>query len=108
MIFFDGHTDTLCRIADEKHDLYENNLQLDINRLNKKGKSVQFFAVYISPEYYGAYALRRAVELIECFYGELEKYNNYMSLCLKYSDIINALEEGKYTRTQECWTCKSS
>ena len=41
MKYFDLHCDTLCRVADENGNLYENSFDIDLKRLSKFEKATQ-------------------------------------------------------------------
>jgi len=63
--------------------------------MKKRGKYVQFFAAFISPEYYGGRAMKRAIELIDKFYEQWKTYKDDMMLCCNYNDIVTSLNENK-------------
>jgi len=95
MIIVDGHCDTITRIMDEGKQLYQNDCHLDIKRLKRCGSYVQFFAAFIDPQYLPFGGLRRAVQIIDEFYKQIEKNNDDIKLCCCYHDIFSALEKGK-------------
>ncbi|TYQ18254.1 UNVERIFIED_CONTAM: membrane dipeptidase [Acetivibrio alkalicellulosi] len=95
MIILDAHCDTLTKIMETNSNLYHNNSHVDLQRLKKIGKSVQFFAAFIDPAYCQAYALKRALQIIDVFYSQLEIYKDNMMLCCNYNDILDALSQNK-------------
>jgi len=95
MIIVDAHTDTLTKLIATGENIYSNSLNLDIKRMKKRGKYVQFFAAFISPEYYGGRAMKRAIELIDKFYEQWKTYKDDMMLCCNYNDIVTSLNENK-------------
>lgn len=95
MIIVDAHTDTLTKLIATGGNIYSNSLNLDIKRMKKRGKYVQFFAAFISPEYYGGRAMKRAIELIDKFYEQWKTYKDDMMLCCNYNDIVTSLNENK-------------
>jgi len=95
MIIFDAHCDTITKIMELNTNLYQNNCHIDISRLKKSGNFVQTFAAFIEPIYSPAYAMRRAMEIIDRFYSELNIYKDDITLCCNYNDINEALEQNK-------------
>lgn len=95
MIIVDAHCDTLTKIFNTGEKLYSNNYNLDVKRMFERGNYVQFFAAFINPEYYHAYAMKRTIELIDTFYEECSICNDAITLCCNYNDIISALDTGK-------------
>ncbi|AEV68414.1 dipeptidase [Acetivibrio clariflavus] len=95
MIIFDAHCDTITKIMELNSNLYSNNCHIDILRLKKAGNCVQTFAAFIAPIYSPAYAMKRAMQIIDRFYSELEIYKDDIMLCCNYNDIETALSQGK-------------
>jgi len=52
--------------------LRKNDCHVDIDRLKAKGNYVQFFAAFIDPAYCQAYALKRALQIIDEFTDRLK------------------------------------
>lgn len=95
MIIFDAHCDTITKIMEMNSNLYSNKCHIDILRLKKLGSVIQTFAAFIDPIYSPAYAMKRAMQIIDRFYTELEIYKHDIMLCCNYKDIENALSQGK-------------
>lgn len=95
MIIFDAHCDTLTKIMEQNSNLYSNNCHVDIERMKKSGSFVQFFAAFIDPIYSYGNTLKRAMQIIDKFYEQLNLYNDSIMLCCNYRDIKNALDENK-------------
>ena len=95
MIIFDAHCDTITRIMKLNSNLYSNKCHIDIQRLKKLGGFVQTFAAFIDPVYSPAYSMKRAMQIIDRFYSELENYKDDIMLCCNYKDIEDALSQGK-------------
>ncbi len=90
-MFYDAHCDTLSAILDNKQSLRSNNLHIDLTRLKQSGCALQFFACFISPEYYtGAY--QRYLNIIEKFKQEDD---GSFILVESYSDIAKAKASDK-------------
>ena len=91
----DGHCDTISEVCDKKQMLYSNSFQLDLERMRKAGRYVQFFAAFIDPEHSRTFALRRALQLIDEFYRQMEVNHDYISHCCEYREVEDALKGGK-------------
>lgn len=95
MITVDAHCDTITRLMEINGDLFKNSCHIDIERVRKIGNHVQFFAAFISPTYCQAYAMKRAVQIIDRFYNEINKYSDDIMLCCNYNDITKALDSSR-------------
>ena len=95
MIIFDAHCDTVTKIMESNSNLYNNNCHIDLLRLKKAGNFVQTFAAFIDPSYSQAYAMKRAMQIIDRFYNEIELYKDDIMLCCNYNNIEDALSQGK-------------
>ncbi len=95
MIIVDAHCDTLTKIFDTGKKLYSNDCNLDIERMRKRGKYVQFFAAFIHPKYYRGYTIKRAIELIDRFYEECKICSDDIMICCNYNDIMMAINSGR-------------
>jgi membrane dipeptidase len=95
MIIVDAHCDTITRLMETKENLIKNNCHVDIERMKQKGSYVQFFAAFISPEYCQAYAMKRAMQIIDKFYQQIEIYSDNIMSCCNYRDIENAVSSSK-------------
>ncbi len=95
MLLIDAHCDTVTRIMETKENLLSNNCHIDIKRAKKAGGYIQFFAAFIAPAYCQAYAMKRAVQIIDRFYQEINKYSDDITLCCNYSNITGAVNSDK-------------
>ncbi len=95
MIIFDAHCDTVTKIMELNSNLYQNSCHIDLIRLKKAGNCIQTFAAFIDPAYSQAYSMKRAMQIIDRFYNELEIYKDDIMLCCNYSDIEKAFSDGK-------------
>jgi membrane dipeptidase len=95
MIIVDAHCDTLTRGFDKENSIYKNSFHVDIERMLEFKGYVQFFAAFIDPIYCQAYALKRAIQIIDEFNCQTEVYKNNISLCLDIDSINTAIMEGK-------------
>lgn len=95
MIFVDAHCDTITRIMEENSHLDSNSCHVDLSRMKRLGSFVQFFAAFIDPSFGQAYAMKRAIKIIDKLYEQLETNKDDMMLCLDYRDIQKALAQKK-------------
>jgi len=95
MIIVDAHCDTITKIMEKGEGLYKNNCHIDMERLKKSENFVQMFAAFIDPEYCQAYAMKRAIQIIDRFYQEIEINKDDIMLCCNYTDIEGAISSGK-------------
>ncbi|MDP4180233.1 MAG: dipeptidase [Bacillota bacterium] len=95
MRIVDAHCDTITKIMESGEELYRNNSHIDIERMKRCGDYVQFFAAFIDPVFCQAYAMKRAVQIFDKLYEELEKNKEHIALCLSYDDIIKASNDKK-------------
>lgn len=95
MIFVDAHCDTITKIMENGENLVKNSCHIDIERQKTLGKSVQFFAAFIDPAYCQAYALKRALQIIDEFYRQMEINKDDIMLCCNYNDIMKAVDGNK-------------
>jgi len=86
---FDGHCDTILEIMNHKRTLGDraSTGHLDIPRLKEGGVDIQVFAVFIEDIYKPDRSLKRTLQLIDCFYREIEKNQNDISLVTNYNQI---------------------
>jgi membrane dipeptidase len=96
-IVFDGHCDTILEVMNHKKSLGSRTStgHLDIPRMKEGGIDVQFFAVFIEDIYKPNRSLKRTLQLIDCFYREMEKNQNDISLVTNYNQINEANSAGK-------------
>jgi len=96
-IIFDGHCDTILEIMNHKRNLEKKSTDghLDIPRMKEGGIDVQFFAVFIEDIYKPERSLKRTLQLIDCFYREIEKNQDDISLVTNYNQIEEANRAGK-------------
>ena len=94
---FDGHCDTILEVINHKRSLGSRTLvgHLDIPRMKEGGVDVQFFAVFIEDIYKPDRSLKRTLQLIDCFYKEIEKNHDDISLVTNYNQIVEVNRAGK-------------
>lgn len=94
---FDGHCDTILEVMNHKRSLGSKTFagHLDIPRMKEGGVDVQFFAVFIEEIYKPDRSLKRTLQLIDCFYKEIEKNQDDISLVTNYNQIEEVNRAGK-------------
>lgn len=95
MVVVDAHCDTITKIMECGAGLQKNSCHIDIERLKSIGSYVQFFAAFIDPSYCQAYALKRALQIIDEFYTQIEANKDDIMTCRNYKDIEEAIKVNK-------------
>lgn len=95
----DMHCDTISAILDEQRkgknvELRSNDLNIDIEKMKKGDYLLQNFAMFVNLQNV-KHPLEECLSLIDCFYEELEKNKDSLSLVLNYDDIIKNSNDGK-------------
>jgi len=67
---------------------------MDIPRMKEGGLDCQVFAVWTAPAFYDA-PLKRAVQMIDAFYLEVEKNLDSIAMCMNYEQIMEGVKKGK-------------
>lgn len=105
-VIVDGHNDIPSPLVDDDFDLGTDSLgkfhrdgdpfHTDLKRLKQSGITGEFFSIYVSASYAAnGGAARRALDLIDATYREVEKYPNQLTLCTTSDDIKRAKKQGK-------------
>lgn len=68
---------------------------VDLPRLSEAHVNCVFFAVYVESVFKPERALRRALELMERFYSEVEESSDKVKLVKSFNDLKNGLQENK-------------
>lgn len=104
-IVVDTHCDTLLRVlgrrsyraSESPYRLRDRHSEghIDLPRLKDGGVDVQFFAAYIEPFYKPDRSLKRAMQIFDAFFTELEDNKDQMLQATCVADIMAAKEQGK-------------
>ena len=105
-IIVDGHNDIPSPMVDDDFDLSMNSIgkfhldgdpfHTDLNRLKMSGITGEFFSIYTSGnDYEKGGKMRRAMDLIDATYREVEKHPNELSFCTTADDIRRAKKAKK-------------
>ncbi len=105
-IIVDGHNDITTPMYDDDFDLAADSrgkfhiegtpFHTDLARFKKSGITGEFFSIYVDKEFVktGGSA-RRAMDLIDTVYREVEKHPDQLMLCTTSEDIYRAKKAGK-------------
>ncbi len=105
-IIVDGHNDIPSPMFDDDFDLGTNSVgkyhkdgdpfHTDLNRFKASGITGEFFSIYVAARYAteGGSA-RRALDLIDVTYREVEKYPAQLTLCTTSEQIKRAKKRGQ-------------
>ena len=103
-IVIDTHDDVTSAILDEGFDLGHPNgkTHTDLPRMRAGGVTAEFFAVYVDRQYAetpsprrGGGSARRALDMIDVVYQQVERYPRDLTLATTAADIRRAKSDGK-------------
>ncbi|MCA9741866.1 MAG: membrane dipeptidase [Deferribacteres bacterium] len=96
-IVIDTHSDLPMRMLDDNVDISKRRDKghQDIPRMLEGGLDTQFLAIYISNEYAGNSAMKRAIEMVEPVFAALDQHAESIELATSPSDICRLKKEGK-------------
>ena len=95
----DMHCDTIARIYEirnqgEETGMGKNNLHLDLEKMQKGDYGLQNFALFVSLEREKR-PFEYAMKLVDTFYGEMEKHQDWISPVTSYEDLERNWSQGK-------------
>lgn len=105
-IVVDGHNDITGPMVDEDLDLATDTVgkfhkdgdpfHTDLARLKKSGITGEFFAIYVGGNRMQTHdSMRRAMDLIDATYREVEKHPGQLTMCTTAAEIRRAKKQGK-------------
>lgn len=105
-IIVDGHNDITSPMVDEDFSLASDSrgkfhkdgdpFHSDLSRFKEGGITGEFFSIYVSgADYQKGGKMRRAMDLIDATYREVEKNPNQLSFCTTADEIRKAKKQGK-------------
>jgi membrane dipeptidase len=105
-IVVDGHNDVTSPMVDEDLDLGTNTVgkyhkdgdpfHTDLARLKASGITGEFFAIYVGGNRMQTHdSMRRAMDLIDATYREVEKHSGLLSMCTTAAEIRQAKKQRK-------------
>lgn len=95
MKYFDLHCDTATECFDKGLELYQNNLQLSIEKGKNLEQWVQVYAIWMNDELRGEAAYERFCKVYDYLLVQLKKNEEMIQLCTKGDEIQVALNKGK-------------
>lgn len=95
MPIIDFHCDTIMKLMDKKRGLIlkENNLNVDICKLQKAKSLAQFFALFIELDMVTD-PLEYCLLMVDKFYEEIEKNSSEIALATNYKELIDNMNKG--------------
>ncbi len=97
-VVVDTHIDTLLNLINGKVATLgarSDYGHVDFPRLKEGGVNIQFFAAFIEPQYKPERGLKRALQMIDAYYREVEKYPDLIRPVTSYPQMLQAVGEGK-------------
>lgn len=105
-IVVDGHNDITSPMVDEDLDLATDTVgkfhkdgdpfHTDLARLKKSGITGEFFAIYVGGNRMQTHdSMRRAMDLIDATYREVEKHPGQLTMCTTAAEIRRAKRQNK-------------
>lgn len=94
MFYADMHCDTITNLADNGGSLKQNNLQVDLQKLNCFDAPLQFFAIWIEPKDYPN-AKGKLLAYTDFCLGQIKENNDLIDLVLTKADIDRNRANGK-------------
>ena len=105
-IIVDGHNDIPTPMVDDGFDLATSSVgkyhsdgdpfHTDLNRFKQSGITGEFFSIYVSASYVkDGGAARRALDMIDATYRQIEKYPEQLMSCTTADDIRRAKKANK-------------
>jgi membrane dipeptidase len=97
-IVVDLHADTPQRLLDENFDLAARDTRghIDIPRMREGGLGAVFMSIWVDMRRYeGPAATKRALELIDTVYEQVERHPRELALATLAADVRRARKEGK-------------
>jgi membrane dipeptidase len=104
-IIVDGHNDIPSPMVDDDFDLAMNSVgkfhndgdpfHTDLDRFKRSGITGEFFSIFVSSSYASGGSMRRAMDLIDATYREVEKHPAQLMLCTTSAQIRQAKRFGK-------------
>ncbi|MFQ5816599.1 MAG: dipeptidase [Terriglobia bacterium] len=97
-IVVDLHIDTPQRLLDEEFDMSSRDTEghIDIPRMNEGGMDAGFMSIYVDMRrYQGLEATKRALQLIDTVYAQVERHPDQLVLATTAADVRRAHQQGK-------------
>ncbi len=95
MFVFDAHIDTLSRLLTSDETLCNNQGHVSLEKLRRGNPGAQFFAAFVSPEYYHGKALHNTMEMIDLFWQWMDTYSQDLAFAGSGQDILDIQARGR-------------
>lgn len=94
--FIDLHCDTLTKCFETSQNLYENNLHIDIKKINNFMPSVQVYAIWLKKSLYKN-GYTQTKNIIDFFDNQILKNQKYISKATNFNDILKNQKLNKHS-----------
>jgi membrane dipeptidase len=95
VFIFDAHIDTLYKLLGSKERLDNNQGHVDLRKLREAKPGAQFFAAFVSPEFYHGKALHSTMKMLDLFWQWMEEFRDDLAFAGNGSDIQAIQKEGR-------------
>ena len=92
---FDAHCDTIFELVEQKKDLYTNDLQLDMKRMEEYAGYIQVFAAFVDQKNIRTSPIHHCLQLVECYHRQITKNKEKIAHCTTIEEIKKTLQQGK-------------
>ena len=93
-VIWESRKKDISRNRDISHQLSQNNLHMDIQKMKRAGYLIQNFAMYVDLKK-GLDPFAYVLELIDVFQDEMEKNKNDISVIKTYDEILENEKQGR-------------
>lgn len=91
----DAHCDTIVKMMHRSLELADAEwMHLDLKRLAQFPDALQFFAIWLDPQYYGI-AMKQTMKYIDFYYTQIEKNRAQIAHVNTFADILEAHRQKK-------------
>ena len=95
MFMFDAHIDTLSRLLGTDQSLDDNQGHVNLAKLRQFKQGAQFFAAYVSPQFYHGKALHNTLEMVDLFWQWMEQFPHDLAFAGSGKDILEIQKSGR-------------
>ncbi len=92
--YADGHCDTIVKLFEQKQELFQNDGHLDVKRLKKIGAPLQFFAIWLDPQYYPI-SMRQTMKYIDFYERQIAKNKETIGHVNCFADVLENKKKNK-------------
>lgn len=95
MFTFDAHIDTLSRLLGTDQSLDDHQGHVNLAKLRQSKQGAQFFAAYVSPQFYHGKALHNTLEMVDLFWQWMEQFPHDLAFAGSGNDILEIRKSGR-------------